>query len=44
VHAPHFPLVPRTQRSVTSTVRCRAGAHAVESKPRDVGAGSAQQR
>jgi len=25
VRAPHFPLVPRTQRSVTSTVRCVRG-------------------
>jgi len=25
--APQSALVPRTQRSVSSTVRCRAGAH-----------------
>ncbi|WP_210161643.1 hypothetical protein, partial [Bradyrhizobium liaoningense] len=38
--APNSILVPRTQRSVPSTVRCRAGAYAVVSHtvwPRQIG-------
>ncbi|TFV80467.1 hypothetical protein E4K64_01245 [Bradyrhizobium frederickii] len=42
--APHSARVPRTQRSVPSTVRCRAGAHVAALERGALGPGSAPQR
>ncbi len=44
LRAPRFALVPRTQRSASSAVRCRAGAQSVALSRVALGPGSAPQR